>query len=461
MTVTLRKMLGLALASLTLCGPALAQEAGPRDSGSRDLATEPELIDLRALQNPRLPVEELQAIFERASADPLRALPSLLAGLRSDQPGVRIASCELLLSFVRRDPSSPLAHLVTFQIIEVADRLTPLEQSLDLLHALAVTRESKTPWAISLDISGSRTNSLRPLLEKWSCRRMLATLERLNRFAACPPEQKEQAYREVAALPGGGERLAALVAFFMEAEALSRDPEALIAKGQALRSRFAGLGQGRVELIMGRAYYALHRFNEAFQAFEAALALNPFLPPALANLASLERRQGRYSEALTLLSRAILIEPARSILYRLRAETRWDAARSEHKPYEDESFDAVLLDLNRCIELNPTDGEAFGRRGFLLTRRSDFVRALSDLDMALKLDVPQRAWLWRGERGLLHARRQRYAEALEDLRAFKSGAPPGHPLTESVDEAIALSEKNLGATPSPDSKPERPKARLY
>ncbi len=131
--------------------------------------------------------------------------------------------------------------------------------------------------------------------------------------------------------------------------ALSADPSCAEALSGLIKLRFAhndnagalaalrGSSTGGVapRIWEGQALRRLGRLEEAGAAFEAALAIEPEHPAALANLGSLRASQGDYAGARPLLARALELQPdleaARASLAEVerRLSSRPDLAREE------------------------------------------------------------------------------------------------------------------------------------
>ncbi|MEU6955793.1 SAV_2336 N-terminal domain-related protein [Streptomyces sp. NPDC045714] len=79
----------------------------------------------------------------------------------------------------------------------------------------------------------------------------------------------------------------------------------------------------------------------------------------------------------------------------------------------DDRYEEALADFDRAIELDPTDGDALAQRGEAYRLDDRYEEALADFDRAIELD-PTDTWALASRGQTLHAL-ERYQEALADL----------------------------------------------
>lgn len=85
-------------------------------------------------------------------------------------------------------------------------------------------------------------------------------------------------------------------------------------------------------------------------------------------------------------------------------------------------WDRAIADLNRGLEVNPKDADAYHTRGFVYARKGDLDRAIADYRRALQLD-PQN-WRAQYNKAELLDKSGKPKEALEAYQSFLKSAPP-------------------------------------
>jgi tetratricopeptide (TPR) repeat protein len=159
--------------------------------------------------------------------------------------------------------------------------------------------------------------------------------------------------------------------------------------------------------VLAHFWYAeallrLGRLAEARQQYAHALALEPEMPEALLGLAQLAYRRNNLQEAEQFLEAALdqREEYAEALLFKGRLL------------YEQDQFDAALDALNRSIAANEEIGEAYYRRALvLMVEHENVERALDDLQRAVQLDPSdEESFYWLGRAYLVD---QDYEEALQ------------------------------------------------
>ncbi|MBW4572476.1 MAG: tetratricopeptide repeat protein [Tolypothrix carrinoi HA7290-LM1] len=123
---------------------------------------------------------------------------------------------------------------------------------------------------------------------------------------------------------------------------------------------------------------------------EQAIKVDPKIARAWVQLGSYYGIEGQYKDALSALNQAVQLDPGnddraiytRSLLYYLAAsypETLGEFSKQE-------LYQKALKDLNRAIELNSADQEAFSLRGRVYEALGRYDEALSDYDRAIQLN---------------------------------------------------------------------------
>ncbi|MHC5019316.1 MAG: tetratricopeptide repeat protein, partial [Planctomycetota bacterium] len=140
--------------------------------------------------------------------------------------------------------------------------------------------------------------------------------------------------------------------------------------------------------------------DEALRDYDAAIALNPDAPAALASRGSLHGERGRLDDALRDLSRAIALRPdyrfalfKRSLLHLERNEPEW-----------------AERDLGTILAHRPADWEARNNRGILRRDRGDHAGAREDFAAAVAVK-PESPSSWT-ELAMSHKRLGEHREAL-------------------------------------------------
>ena len=241
-------------------------------------------------------------------------------------------------------------------------------------------------------------------------------------------------------------------------------------------------------------------FDEAIEAFSRAMSLAPDDVSALAGRGQAYRAIGEHALALADFDRAVALAPgeARHQLGRsnsLAALRRMDEAvaactraiaiapdnpgayytRAVYRSHLEEDHAGVMADLDRAVELAPTEVRYIRERAEYLMESQDLDRALVDIDRALAL-TPEEARLHyergyclsqldhaRWERGVDHSETQeqaraRYEAALASLeRAMELGLQDEHVHHELVcvreqmgDEAALLATLDRAIAAVPD-----------
>ncbi len=95
-------------------------------------------------------------------------------------------------------------------------------------------------------------------------------------------------------------------------------------------------------------------------------------------------QNGKYEEAISILSKAIELNPANALLYYARGNTYIKA----------ELFDKAISDFSKAIEINPGYTYAYTQRGFAYSLNGmNYERIISDYSKAIELD-PNYTWAY-------------------------------------------------------------------
>jgi tetratricopeptide (TPR) repeat protein len=244
----------------------------------------------------------------------------------------------------------------------------------------------------------------------------------------------------------------------------------------------AALGEPGVAAIhynRGNALNALQRFDEAVDAFGAAVALKPDMAEAWFNRGNTLRRLGRDDEAMASYEQAVFHRP---VLHQAHnAIGSLQLQRGQHEaalgslglalalePRQPEALNnrglalralhrsgQALADFDRAIAIAPERAELFNNRGLTLQELGQAEAALESYDRSVALD-PRSADAWSNRGGLLSAM-QRHQEALESCgraqalrpdhaRALNNQGIALHGL-QRIDEALTSYEHAIAAQP--------------
>jgi tetratricopeptide (TPR) repeat protein len=132
--------------------------------------------------------------------------------------------------------------------------------------------------------------------------------------------------------------------------------------------------EGRIASLINRGaeHYSEGEPDEAEEKFRQALELDPDSVPALRNLAILELEQGNAGQAAIHLEKARILSPAdtqvQTLLVRLR-ERQEDPA-------------ALMRELQRLVELQPRNADAWARLGILYEQHGNAAQAETAFEQA-------------------------------------------------------------------------------
>jgi len=148
-------------------------------------------------------------------------------------------------------------------------------------------------------------------------------------------------------------------------------------------------------------YYGLNDFEAARIEFETAWANRPNDPDVISAIAAIDRRQGRWGEALDGYQTALRLDP--------RSATR---AFDVGQTLEDlRRFEEARESYERSITLDPGQQQAYQRLAVTHWYRGDLSQARAALEALPRQDTPWSIWWWFNQE--LYERK--YAKALERL----------------------------------------------
>ena len=131
-------------------------------------------------------------------------------------------------------------------------------------------------------------------------------------------------------------------------------------------------------VVRGATFTLVGETAKARADFKAAIKTSPLYSPPRFFLAVSEYRDGNYGVACDEISQALRLGVKDSDLYYLLAEAmlRLDPNNSQK----------AMIELNRSVAMNPRQVQALSLRGKLRLQRHDLKDAVSDLELAHKID---------------------------------------------------------------------------
>jgi tetratricopeptide (TPR) repeat protein len=131
-------------------------------------------------------------------------------------------------------------------------------------------------------------------------------------------------------------------------------------------------------VVRGAAYTLVGETAKARGDFKAAIKTSPLYGPPRFFLAVSEYRDGNYGVARDEISQALRVGVKDSDLYYLLAEARLRL--------DPDNSQKAMIELNRSIAMNPRQVQALSLRGKLRLQQHDLKGALSDLELAHRID---------------------------------------------------------------------------
>ena len=133
-------------------------------------------------------------------------------------------------------------------------------------------------------------------------------------------------------------------------------------------------------VMVGVVYKDLDNFEKALSAYNRAIEIDPKFPNAAFGKGYSLSQLNRPNEAVTWYTKAIEIDPKNQSAYVGRGVTRG---------FDLKDYSAGLADLNKAIQLNGSDADAFKQRAFIKTWLNDFAGACVDIKKAKQLGVKE------------------------------------------------------------------------
>src|SRR5258708_16575969 len=170
--------------------------------------------------------------------------------------------------------------------------------------------------------------------------------------------------------------------------------------GNAIKDLIISLKTKEEWLEEGNAFHALKRYDEALDAYEQALHLDPSDAIGWNNKGLALGELKRYEEAFTGFEQILHLGPGDAIAWQVKGFTLENL-----KHYEE-----ALTAFEQILHLGPGDAIAWQVKGFTLENLKHYEEALTAYEQAIRLD-PSYALAWRGKGAALHYLKH-YEEAL-------------------------------------------------
>ena len=186
-------------------------------------------------------------------------------------------------------------------------------------------------------------------------------------------------------------------------------------------------------VVRGAAYTLVGETAKARADFKAAIKTSPLYGPPRFFLAVSEYREGSYGVACDEISEALRAGVKDSDLYYLLAEAmlRLDPSNSQK----------AIIELNRAVAMNPRQVQALSLRGKLRLQQHDLKDAVSDLELAHKIDLASSSATYNLARAYFALGKTEEASALSKQLAA-SGADAVSELTDQkLKSALGLQSR--------------------
>jgi tetratricopeptide (TPR) repeat protein len=186
-------------------------------------------------------------------------------------------------------------------------------------------------------------------------------------------------------------------------------------------------------VVRGAAYTLVGETAKARADFKAAITTSPLYGPPRFFLAVSEYRDGNYGVACDEISQALRAGVKDSDLYYLLAEAmlRLDPTNSQE----------AMVELNRSVAMNPRQVQALSLRGKLRLQQHDLKDAVSDLELAHKIDLTSSSATYNLARAYFALGKTEEASALSKQLAA-SGADAVSELTDQkLKSALGLQSR--------------------
>lgn len=196
-------------------------------------------------------------------------------------------------------------------------------------------------------------------------------------------------------------------------------------------------------------------FSAAEESLKAAMRLEPANPlnfALLTNLGTLQRRQGKFDDALISYSAALAQRPNDEVILLNRAELYSEMGETEK----------AIFDYNALIANNPTHEQALYNRGLLYINTGEFMLAQDDFERII--ETHEDTYLGRFGYAILEKARGSYDESETVFNYLADKYPNNMRILEERAELFFLTKRN-GRAMSDINKVFRataePSAELY
>ncbi|MBI5203982.1 MAG: tetratricopeptide repeat protein [Nitrospirae bacterium] len=162
----------------------------------------------------------------------------------------------------------------------------------------------------------------------------------------------------------------------------------------------------------GTAYSNLGNYQQAINDFNKAIGLNPQDAEAYNNRGVAYSNLGNYQQAINDLTKVIELNP------------QYDAKAYNNRGFayaKLENYQKAIKDFNKTIELNPQDAEAYYNRGVAYGMLGNHQQAIKDFNKAIQLDPKDASAYY--NRGAAYAQLKNYQKTIED---YEIAARLGH-----------------------------------
>lgn len=186
-------------------------------------------------------------------------------------------------------------------------------------------------------------------------------------------------------------------------------------------------------VVRGAAYTLVGETAKARADFKAAIKTSPLYGPPRFFLAVSEYRDGNYGVACDDISQALKIGVKDSDLYYLLAEAilRLDPSNSQK----------AMIELNRAVAMNPRQVQALSLRGKLRLQQHDLKDAVSDLELAHKIDPASPSATYNLARAYFALGKTEEASALSKQLAASSADAVSELTDQKLKSALGLQSR--------------------
>ena len=146
-------------------------------------------------------------------------------------------------------------------------------------------------------------------------------------------------------------------------------------KAASLMRKFSDNADPVYHYYQGRVASMQKQNQQSVQHFQQAISLNPKYAKAIAAMALVKGRMGKFQDALVDLDRAIAIEPGYAKAYSNRGVTRGALQQNQ----------AAISDFSQAIRLDPRLADAYRNRGITREMTGDLKGACADWKIASAL----------------------------------------------------------------------------